>query len=188
LTKKKTTKKTKRVNHGKIFEESLESSAKKLEIFFSRNRDVFIPPEFRTRMRVPKNPYDNLLFSEGHLFALELKSNQAKSFSFNESIIKEHQIESLLEASTYKDVIAGIIFNFRSMDNRTFFIEINDFIKYKDIAENQKEHTYKNKINRSSIPFAICEEIGIEIENELLRTRYHYHLDRFVREAIQQFY
>lgn len=138
-------------------------------------------------MRVPKNPYDNFLFSKGHLFALELKSNQAKSFSFSESIIKEHQIDSLLEASTYEDVIAGLILNFREVENRTFFIEINDFVKYKDIAENQKDHTYKSKTNRASIPIAICEEIGIEIENKLLRTRYHYHLDKFVKDAVERY-
>lgn len=174
-----------RKNEGKIFEEDIEVSCKKLKIFFSRNRDVYIPPKYRNEIRVPKNKYDNLMFASGYQFALELKSTKQKSFSFSESIIKKHQIDNLLEASTYKDVIAGFIFNFRSNDNRTFFVHINDFLEYKNIAENNiKNHMYKSKINKSSIPFSICEEIGIEIGNKKKRTRYLYFIDTFISEIV----
>lgn len=172
-------------NKGKIFEEDIENSCKYYKVFFFRARDVHIPFELRTRIRVPKNKYDNLMFGQNHLFAIELKSTKAKAFSFSESVIKKHQIENLLDASTYEGVIAGFIFNFRGNDNRTFFVEINDFIEYKRVAENGiKDHKYKSKINKSSIPFGICEEIGIEIKNEKLRTRHRYDIRDFMNEVI----
>jgi penicillin-binding protein-related factor A (putative recombinase) len=168
---------------GKIFEESLESSCKKQGIFSLRIKDTFIPAKFRKQIRVSKNKYDFILFSASHLFPVELKSTKAKSISMQESVIKEHQIKSLEEALNYDNTVPGFIFNFREPDNRTFFVHIGDFITYKDIAENQLDHTYKSKINKSSIPIAICEEIGIEIGSELKRTKYAYDMKGFIDKA-----
>ncbi len=91
---------------------------------------------------VPKNKYDALIFRKNHLFPVELKSTKAKSISMKESMIKAHQIKNLKEAAKFDGVIAGFLFNFREPDNRTFFVHINDFLDYQNIAENQiKEHT-----------------------------------------------
>jgi penicillin-binding protein-related factor A (putative recombinase) len=174
-------------NHGKIFEENFESSCKKAKVFFSRNRDIYIPPDLRKRIQVPKNPYDYFMFSKGILFPLELKSTKEKSFSFSESIIKQHQIDSLTEAQEFDDVISGFIFNFREPTNRAFFVHIHDFNTYKDVAENGKEHTYKSRVNGSSIPIGVCEEIGLEIKNKKLKTNYRYDIQSFVQEAIEKF-
>lgn len=168
---------------GKIFEESLEGSCKKQNIFSLRIKDTFIPAKFRKEIRVSKNKYDFILFSNGYLLPVELKSTKAKSISMKEEIIKSHQITSLEEALNYENTIPGFIFNFREPDNRTFFIHIDGFIEYKNIAENQLDHSYQNKINRSSIPIAICEEIGIEIKNEKKRTRYFYDMQGFIDEV-----
>lgn len=177
-------------NPGKIFEEDLENSVKQCgeKILFTRIKDTFIPPELRTMVRVTKNDYDCMMFSRSHLFALELKSTKQKSISFDESIIKEHQIKKLLEASEYDGVISGFIFNFREPENRVFFIHIKDFIEYKDIAENQvKLNKYKIKVNKSSIPLGICEEIGIEIKGFKKKVRWHYHMKDFITEAINTY-
>lgn len=168
---------------GKLFEECLENSCKKQNIFSLRIKDTFIPAQFRKQIRVSKNKYDFILFSNGHLLPIELKSTKAKSFGMKEDIIKSHQIDALKEATNYEDTFPGLIFNFRESDNRTFFIHIDRFIEYKNIAENQLDHTYKSKINRSSIPIAICEEIGIEIKNEKKRTRYFYDMQSFIDEV-----
>jgi penicillin-binding protein-related factor A (putative recombinase) len=171
---------------GKIFEESLENSSKKQGIFSLRIKDTHIPTQFRKLIRVSKNKYDFILFSSGHLLPIELKSTKAKSISMKEDIIKSHQIKSLEEALEYDNTIPGFVFNFREPNNKTYFVHIRDFVTYKNIAENQLDHTYKNKVNRSSIPIAICEEIGIEIKNELKRTRYFYDVKEFIGKAVSQ--
>jgi penicillin-binding protein-related factor A (putative recombinase) len=172
---------------GKVFEESLEASCKSLKIFFNRIKDVSIPPDLRNRVKVARNKYDCMLFDSGHLFTLELKSTKNKSISFDESIIKQHQIDNLLEASRYDQVISGFILNFRIPENKTYFISIDDFITYKNVAEGNGTHTYKSKINKSSIPIAICEEIGLEIPNYKKKTKYHYHMKIFTNAAIQKY-
>ncbi|MBX4152315.1 hypothetical protein K1X09_34010, partial [Paenibacillus lautus] len=130
-----------------------------------RIKDSHIPLEFRQKIRVTKNDYDCMMFGLEHLFTLELKSTQQKSVSFDEKIIKQHQIDKLKEASQFSNVISGFIFNFREPDNRVFFVHIKDFLDYKYIAQNHiKENNYKSKVNKSSISLAICEEIGLEIK------------------------
>ncbi|MWV44789.1 hypothetical protein GRF59_14305 [Paenibacillus sp. HJL G12] len=174
-------------NEGKLFEEDFQKSAIQggEKVFFTRIKDTFIPPDLRNRVRVTKNDYDCMMFAKSHLFTLELKSTKQKSISFDESIIKQHQISKLQEADTYENVISGFIMNFREPENRVFFIHIKDFVKFKHIAENQiKEHTYKNKVNKSSISLGICEEIGIEVKGYKKKVRWHYHIGNFITEAI----
>ncbi|MGM1044710.1 MAG: hypothetical protein ACQEXX_01050 [Bacillota bacterium] len=129
-----------------------------------------------------------MMFANSHLFTLELKSTKDKRVSFDESIIKQHQIDKLLEANRYDNVISGFLINFREPENRVFFIHIKDFIDYKYIAQNQiKDYSYKSKVNKSSISLAICEEIGLEINGLKKRTRWHYHMKNFILEAINTY-
>jgi penicillin-binding protein-related factor A (putative recombinase) len=176
------------LSEGKIFESSFESSCKSQKIFYHRIKDVFLPPKLRNQVRLPKNKYDCLLFHDGYLLPIEFKSGKGKSFSFSESIIKEHQIKSLQEATEYEKTIPGFIFNFRSTTgNETYFIHIHDFIKYKGIAEAEfSVHNYC-KLNKSSIPLEVCKQVGIEIHNEKKRTRYSYDVKRFIDEAVDRF-
>ena len=44
--------------------------------------------------------------------------------------IKKNQILGLQNWSQNHDIVCGFIFNFRHKDNRTFFVHINDFLKY----------------------------------------------------------
>lgn len=174
-------------NPGKVFEDNLQESVKQCgeKIFFTRIKDTFIPPDLRQRVRVTKNDYDCMMFARSHLFTLELKSTKENRFSFDESIIKQHQIDKLLEANTYDGVISGFIMNFREPSNRVFFIPIKEFVEYQHVAQNQiKENKYKSKINKSSIPIGICEEIGIEIKGFKKKVNYHYHIKEFITEAI----
>lgn len=182
-------------NAGKDFEEQLVESCKSLGIFHLRIKDVHIPNDVRELLArykkflpTSKNKYDFILFDQGCLFSLELKSVNAKSISITDpKIIKPHQVESLLEASMYENVVSGFIFNFRATDdNGTFFVPIDEYLEYCDIAINGKEYTYKSKVNRSSIPVGICEEIGIRIKNFKKRTNYHYHVKDFIEQAISQ--
>ncbi|OMD87544.1 MULTISPECIES: Holliday junction resolvase RecU [Paenibacillus] len=175
---------------GKVFEDNLQKSVEQCgeKIFFTRIKDVFIPPDLRQRVKVTKNDYDCMMFARSYLFTLELKSTKENRFSFDESIIKQHQIDKLLEASTYEDVISGFVMNFREPENRVFFVPIQEFVDYQNVAQNQiKEHKYISKVNKSSIPIGICEEIGIEIKGFKKRVNWHYHIKEFLSEAINKF-
>lgn len=181
-------KKEKQINYGGIFQDSIESSAKKEKVWFMRIKDVFIPFNLRSRVKVSKNDYDCLVFNNKTLFPLELKTTDKKSISMKEEIIKAHQVEKLAEANTYEDVIAGFLFNFRNENNNTYFVPIQSFITYKHYAESQEPHTYKcregKKLNKSSISIDICKEIGIEVMSVKKRVHYHYFVKQLTEELI----
>lgn len=173
---------------GKLFEEDISNAATKERIFNMKIKDTFIPAQYRMEIRVSKNNYDFLLFDQQHLFTIELKSTKQKSISFDEKIIKQHQIDELEKASKYKNVISGFLLNFREPESKVYFIEINDFLKYKHTAQSEfTVHSYKSKINKSSIPIAICEEIGIEIEGKMKIKRYGYDIGKFISDAIEKY-
>ena len=179
---------------GKKFEESIEESCNKENIFYDRKRDVYLPPELRGQIPLPKNKYDCFIFAEKHLFPLELKSSGQKSVSIlnadgtpNEKIIKEYQIKSLVNATAFGNIIPGLIFNFREFDNCTYFVYILDFIKYRDVLQGKSENCFKCKINKSSISIDVCDEIGLQIKNNLKRTNYHYFISDFIQNAIKKY-
>ncbi|MEC2307763.1 hypothetical protein [Bacillus atrophaeus] len=173
-------------NQGKVFEANIEKSARDQKLFFYRIKDV--NPMFLKRgAAVSKNKYDCFLHFKGYLFPFELKSTKNKSISFSEKIIKAQQIKYLKEATQYPDIIPGFLFQFREPENKVYFVHIDDFLEYKNIAENQLEHTYKNKVNKSSIPIAICEEIGNEVCCMKKKVNYTYYLNKLCDELIKKF-
>lgn len=173
-------------NKGKEFENAIEVSCKEQKVFYFRVRDVN-PMALKANFTVPKNKFDSLIYYKSFLFPIEFKSTKDNKFSFSESIIKKHQIESLKEAATYDGVIAGFLFNFREPENKVFFVHIDDFITYKNIAENKLDHTYKSRVNKSSIPIGICEEIGIEVTSVKKRTKYRYYINKLLNELINKY-
>jgi penicillin-binding protein-related factor A (putative recombinase) len=174
-------------SEGKQFETDVENSCKSQKIFYHRIKDVSIPPDLRTRIKVGQNKYDSLIFYNGILFPIEFKSTGQKSISFDPKIIKPHQITNLQEAMQFEDVVSGFIFNFREYDNYTCFIHINDFIAYKNVAEGLvKEHTYKNKINKSSISLDVCKEISTEILNGKKKVHYFYDMKKLLDKLIKK--
>lgn len=135
---------------------------------------------------VSKNKYDCFLHFNGYLFPFELKSTKNKSISFSEKIIKPQQIKYLKEATQYPNIIPGFLFQFREPENKVYFVHINDFLTYKNIAEKQLKHTYKNKVNKASIPIAICEEIGTEVRSMKKKVNYTYYLNKLCGELIKK--
>ncbi|CAM2142768.1 Holliday junction resolvase RecU [Paraburkholderia tropica] len=172
-------------NQGKVFEANIEKSAIDQKLFFYRIKDV--NPMFLKRgAAVSKNKYDCFLFFKGYLFPLELKSTKDKSIAFREEIIKAQQIKHLKVATQYPNIIPGFLFQFREPENKVYFIHINDFLTYKNIAEKQLKHTYKNKVNKASIPIAICEEIGTEVRSMKKKVNYTYYLNKLCGELIKK--
>ncbi|MBU8716485.1 Holliday junction resolvase RecU [Bacillus subtilis] len=173
-------------NQGKVFEANIEKSAVDQKLFFYRIKDV--NPMFLKRgAAVSKNKYDCFLHFKGYLFPFELKSTKDKSISFRDKIIKPQQIKYLKEATQYPNVIPGFLFQFREPENKVYFVHIDDFLEYKNIAEKQLEHTYKNKVNKSSIPIAICEEIGTEVRSMKKKVNYTYYLNKLCDDLIKKF-
>ncbi|GIN21428.1 Holliday junction resolvase RecU [Siminovitchia fordii] len=174
---------SKRINHGKVFEEDIRNSALEQGLWFYRIKDIS-PMMLKPNVRLSKNDYDSFIYKKPNLFPIELKSTKSKSLSLSESMVKKHQIESLKKAADTDGVIPGFLVNFREPKNRVFFININEFLKYKNIAENGLDHTYEGRVNKASIPIHIVEQIGIEVQGEKKRTRYRYKLNKLIQELI----
>jgi len=178
---------SKKQNPGKVFEKNIEDSVEESGNWLFRVRDVN-PMALKSRFNIPKNPYDTLIFDGRYLFTLELKSNQGKTISHRGSNpqIKPHQVEALIKASKHENIISGFILNFRSVD-KTFFLSIEEFVKYDKVTKGELEDTYKNKVNEKSIPLAICEEVGIEILSVKKRVHNRYFINDFLDQAIRRY-
>ena len=101
-------------------------------------------------------------------YLLELKSTKSTSIPLN--MIRQNQIDGLLDADNHK-LIAGIITNFRNKNNDTFFIAIKDFI-------NMINNIYKKSFNVKDLE----NNNAIRIYSNKKRTRYKYDISRFVKE------
>jgi penicillin-binding protein-related factor A (putative recombinase) len=138
--------------------------------------------------KVSQNDFDSFVYRKPNLFPIELKSTKGKSISFQEKIIKKHQIEALDDAAKYDGIIAGFIFNFREYDNATYFVHIRDFLEIKYLSENEiTEHRFKCKLNKSSIGLDICKEVGIEIRNVKKKIKYRYYINSLLDSLIDKY-
>lgn len=174
-------------NPGKEFEEELKTSAKDQGIFFYRIKDVN-PLFLKANAKVSQNNFDSFIYKKPNLFPVEFKSTAQKSISFDDKIIKKHQIQALKEADAYDGLIAGFIFNFREYDNFTVFVHIRDFLEIQYLSQNKIiEHRFKSKLNKSSIGLDICKEVGIEIKNYKKKVRYRYYINKLLDELIEQY-
>ena len=111
----------------------------------------------------------NYLKNAGSSAVIDLADfeEKGKKKSFN---IKKNQIQGLQKWSSYL-MNCGLVINFRNKQNRTFYIPINEFIKYTSTLD-------KKSINMDDV----LQMNPIEIENKLLRTNYKYDLDKFLQE------
>jgi penicillin-binding protein-related factor A (putative recombinase) len=174
-------------NVGKVFEEDLKLSAAEQGVFFYRIKDVN-PMFLKPNTRVSKNDFDSFIYKKPNLFPVELKSSGQRSISFDEKIIKQHQIDALKEAVEYDGLIAGFIFNFREYDNFTCFVHINDFLEIKELSQSKiSQHRFESKLNKSSIGLDICKEVGIEIKNVKKKVKYRYYINQMLKELIEKY-
>lgn len=163
------------------FEDDMKTSGNK-QIFIHRQRDVFIPSECRQckdktgkpKIMLPRNYFDFLIYKKPDLILCELKSTKQKSVSLDEKIIKKHQTTGLQKFEEYEGIICGFIFNFVEYDNQTYFLHINDFVRF---IENT---------TRKSIPLNYCKEHGIEIENKIKKVNYKYNLEKLFEDITKQ--
>ena len=159
-------------NVGKRFEDNIKDSCP--EWLW-----VYRPPDAAQSFNRRKYPDDKLRFSNRSpadffmyngkiLFVMECKSFQGScSFERSENekgkIIHWYQIERLFEYSTYKNIIAGFLLDFRKTDH-TYFLSIQDFLVLKDSIE-------KKSFNEEDM-LKYCSPTLIE--KEKLRVNYRY--------------
>lgn len=130
------------------------------------------------------NECDFILFDDHTrtFYGLELKTTKEKSLTFWREDLEEEnkkksfqirkcQILGLQKWSKHFGVF-GFIINFRSYDNRTFFILIDEFIDY------------TSTLNKKSINIDdVLKMNPIEIENKIVRTNYKYNIEKFLIET-----
>ena len=158
------------MNSGKRFEQNFKKSIPK-DIFFYRFRDGSSSWGGNDKVRFQQtNICDCMMFDGEYLFLLELKSTKGKSLPY--SNIKEHQIDDLLWASEFANVICGLVIEFADI-NECYFIEINGFKKY------------KNESNRKSLPVDFCRNKGIKIGVEKLKINSKFDIKQFLEDSIR---
>lgn len=140
------------MNSGKRFENNFKNSVPK-DIFYYRFRDGSSSWGGNEKVRFQQtNICDCMLFDGKVLYLLELKSTKQKSLPFNN--IKKHQIEDLLKAKKYSQIICGLIIEFSGL-NECYFVEIEQFKGFYDNAD------------RKSLPIDYCRKNGIKIDLEM---------------------
>jgi penicillin-binding protein-related factor A (putative recombinase) len=130
------------------------------------------------------NECDFILFDDNTrtFYGLELKSTKEKSLTFwredfedktkkQSFMIRKCQIQGLQKWSKHLGVF-GFVINFRSLDNKTYFVMIEEFLEYTSTLS-------KKSINLDDI----LKMNPIEIENQLLRTNYKYNIEKFLQET-----
>lgn len=165
-------------NEGKQFEKDWKGSCESDGVYFERHKDSSNSWSGGKSRFTAKNPYDSYMYKYPHLICVELKSTKGASFSFDEKIIKKHQIDNLLKASSHFGVFAGFIFNFRprklkkgETENTAYFVPIDAFVDF------------KNKSKKKSINEEDCKAIGIAISNKKKIVHYKYDVIGLIKKV-----
>lgn len=163
-------------NLGKVFEDNFRKSIPKTpNIFYYRLKDTassyYGGNEFlrfsQSNIADAFLLYTSKDYGLTHLLILELKSHKGKSLPY--TAIRENQLNEMLHASEYNNVVPLLIVFFSDIE-RCFALHIVKVMKF--IQESE----------RKSIPLEYFEEQGTEIEVQKLRTNYRYNVEKFLGE------
>lgn len=164
---------------GKVFEENWKKSVPE-NIWIYRPPDAAQSFNQSSNLRFSqKSPCDYMMFDGYHFFCLELKSVAGKSISFertkkDKGVIHYHQIEYLKSCLNYKNIISGLIIDFRGTGN-TWFIHINRW----DALINS---ITKKSFNESDL---LSYSHPLLISKKKLKVNYKYDVDKFVQEMTE---
>ena len=160
------------MNNGKRFEENFKKSVPE-NIFYYRFRDGTSSWDKSSQTRFQqRNICDCQLFDGDYLYLLELKTTKGKSLSLNN--IRKNQIDDLMDASEYANIVAGLVVNFADVE-QTYFMEIK--LAY---------YWYYEQTERKSIPIKEFREKCIEIQAKKLKTNYRYDIQGFIKDCIKR--
>ena len=171
-------------NEGKIFEDSFAGSCPAYVLVKRLNDNAAGWSGGSNTRFSSNNECDFIMLNDKTrtFYGLELKSTKDKSLTFwrkdfetenkkQAFQIRKCQIQGLEKWSSHLGVF-GFVFNFRSSDNETYFVSITDFLEYTNTLE-------KKSINVEDIK----KMNPIKIENNLVRTRYRYDIEKFLQDT-----
>lgn len=157
------------INAGKKFENDFKNSINTDEIFLHRFKDGTTGTVNGQMIRFKnKNLCDFLLFKDGQLVLVELKSFLGKSMSFSniKSTVDEQQtfLYNLRLEAKKNNVKAYMILNFRDL-SETYAIDIHNFDEF-----------YK-MTNKKSISIDEVRQLGKQLFQQKKRTSYRYEIN-----------
>ena len=164
---------------GKVFEENWKKSVPE-NIWIYRPPDAAQSFNQSSKLRFSqKSPCDYMMFDGYHFFCLELKSVAGKSISFertknDKGEIHYHQIEYLKSCLNYKNIIPGLIIDFRETDN-TWFLNIKE---WDDLINSIS----KKSFNESDL---ISYSHPILISKKKLKVNYRYNIQQFIDDVTE---
>lgn len=170
------------INRGKIFEDEFKNSVSR-NVYIHRLADAasaFSGGQV-TRFSV-KNPFDFIMFSEGLLMPLELKTTEQGAMSWETKKdkkkgknIKLHQIEGLRKANSYDGVRGGFLLQFTNKETayiRTYWLSIGDFDCMIEDLEGKKKSFNEKDLKQYN---------AYEVFTQLKQVHYHYDIDDLIR-------
>jgi recombination protein U len=151
-------------NDGKKFEEDFRRSTPP-EVFVHRVKDAGSQGQHLFGVR---NICDFIYYRQPWLYLLEMKSHKGRSIPFGK--VTDTQLEGLAEQEDRTGVRAGFLFNFRDLEE-TYFVPAH--------------HTwvYVRGSGRKSFPVDWCRQVGKRVDQQKVRTRYRYDVDKLLREV-----
>jgi len=167
----------KKKNEGKQFEDDFKKSVP-MYAFIYRFKDGTaswsdnVCPKCKTQLVSntrfqAQNICDFMVFNNPHLYFLELKSTKSKSLPF--SAVRENQKKELTEAGRRKNISAGLVVNFRELDE-TYYMSIELF------------NECMEKLTSKSIPVKTFREYAILIDQEQKQVHWRYNIDGFFKK------
>lgn len=117
------------------------------------------------------------MYNGENFYTLELKSVGTTSVSFertkeDKGVIHKHQIDKLLEFSKYKNIVSGLLLDFRLSD-KTYFCMIEEFI---NMIDNLDKKSFNEK--------DLCEWCNpIVIDKKKMKVNYRYSVEKFLKET-----
>ena len=169
------------MSSGKKFETNFKNSVPD-NIFYYRFRDGTsswgnkacegCPKNKQLTRFQSKNICDCEMFDGDYLYLLELKSTKGKSLSLNN--IRKNQVDDLMAASEYANIVSGLIVNFADVEE-TYFMPIK--LAY---------YWFYEQTERKSIPIKEFKEKCIEIQAKKLKVNYRYDVQQFIKDCIRK--
>lgn len=172
------------INEGKRFEEDFANSIPDYCWYKRLNDNAASWAGGANTRFTSRNECDYLLFDNNTrtLYALEMKSTKGTSFTFwredyedktkqQSFMIKKNQIQGLEKWSKHT-MNCGFVFNLRSKNNNTYYVDIKDFINYSSTLD-------KKSINENDI----LQMNPIFIDNKIKRVRYGYDIEKFLQDT-----
>lgn len=164
-------------NIGKVFEENWKKSIPE-NVWYYRPPDSAQSFGSNSNLRFSaKSPCDCFMYNGEVFYTLELKSVGTTSISFertkeDKGVIHKHQIDKLLEFSTYKNIVSGLLLDFR-LSNKTYFCMIEEFV---NMTNNLDKKSFNEKdLNEWCNP--------IVIEKKKLKVNYRYDVEGFIQNT-----